>query len=50
MRFVSTQRKNWRKKMPAKVGAILELDTKEANQKVRQLQSEINKLGKSVTV
>ena len=32
--------------MPAKVGAILELDTKEANQKVRQLQSEINKLGK----
>lgn len=32
--------------MPAKVGAILELDTKEANQKVRQLQSEVNKLGK----
>lgn len=32
--------------MPAKVGAILELDAKEANQKVRQLQSEINKLGK----
>lgn len=32
--------------MPAKVGAILELDTKEANQKVRQLQAEVNKLGK----
>lgn len=47
MLFVSTQGQNWRQTMTVKVGAILDLDTTQAERKIKSIDSEIKKLGKT---
>lgn len=46
MRYVSTLGKNWRNRMTARVGAILDLDISQAQRNIRSIEKEINSVGK----